>query len=42
MVENRVFEISSLLAVEGMQVQNLVAEISELIYNATHTEEEVE
>jgi hypothetical protein len=42
MVENRVFEISSLLAAEGMNVQNLVGEISEMLYFAQHPEEETE
>jgi hypothetical protein len=39
MVENRMFEITSLLAAEGMNVQNLVYEISELIYNAKEEKE---
>jgi hypothetical protein len=38
-VENRTFEISTLLSHKGMQIQNLVAEISELIYFAKHPEE---
>jgi hypothetical protein len=39
MVENRVFEISALMNQEGMSVQNLVWEISELKYKAMHPEE---
>lgn len=40
MVENRVFEITSLLAAEGMNVRNLSYEISKLKYKAMHPEEE--
>jgi hypothetical protein len=38
-VENRVFEITSLLAAEGMNVRNLTYEISELKYKSMHPEE---
>ncbi|MDP4105292.1 MAG: hypothetical protein Q8935_10075 [Bacillota bacterium] len=38
-VENRVFEITSLLAAEVMNVRNLPYEISELKYKALHPEE---
>jgi hypothetical protein len=41
-VENRVFEITSLLTVEGMNVRNLPYEISELKYKAMHPEEDAE
>jgi hypothetical protein len=41
MVENRVAQISEWLFVKEMpEVRNLTAEISELIYFATHPEEQ--
>jgi hypothetical protein len=38
-VENRMFEITSLLTTEGMNVRNLPYEISELKYKMMHPEE---